>query len=149
MTTGLHITIKFVSAQSYNGTPTLNVNSLGAKNIRRASATNAARYEWVAGEVLNLVYDGANWVIIDGGFATTTYYGVTKLATSATSTSGSLALTPASLNSFWLSCISPFPSYTTADAYDVGDYVRYDYHIYRCTTAVPVGTTWPADKFEA
>lgn len=92
--------------------------------------------------MLNFVYDGTYWVIIDGAWATTTYYGVTKLATGATSTSTSLALTPASLNNFWLSCISPIQTYTTAEAYEVGDHFRYSYKIYRCMDAIPAGTAW-------
>lgn len=139
---GLQITVKFTNAQTYDGAPTLDLNSLGAKTIRHTSSGQTVRYEWVAGEVLNLVYDGTHWVIIDGGFANTQYYGVTKLNSSATSTSESYALTPKALNNFWLSCISPFPSYSTADAYDAGDHVRYDYHIYRCTAAIPSGTAW-------
>ena len=90
---GTVLHVKFTYAQTYNGAPTLNVNSTGAKNIRRVGTTNAARYEWVAGEMLSFVYDGTAWVLIDAGFATTTYYGVTKLSSATNSTSTALAAT--------------------------------------------------------
>lgn len=64
---GCHIYVKFTNNQTYNGVPTLNVNGLGAKDIRRTGGTNAAGYEWIANEILHLVYDGTYWVIINGG----------------------------------------------------------------------------------
>ena len=64
---GLSVRIKFANAQSYNGTPTLNLNTLTAKNIYRNGATAAAQGEWAAGEILDLVYDGTQWVIVNGG----------------------------------------------------------------------------------
>ena len=94
---GTVIIVKFTNAQTYNGAPTLNVNSTGAKNIKRVGTTNAARYEWLAGEVLQFVYDGSYWMLTDGGFATTTYYGVTKLSSSTSSTSTALAATPSAV----------------------------------------------------
>ena len=90
---GTVINVEFTNAQLYNGAPALNVNSTGAHNIKRAGATNAARYEWQAGEVLQFVYNGAYWCIVDGGLATTTYYGVTKLSSATNSTSNALAAT--------------------------------------------------------
>jgi len=90
---GTVLNVKFTNAQTYNGAPTLNVQSTGAKNIKRVGTTNAARYEWVAGEVLQFVYDGSYWMLTDGGIATTTYYGVTKLSNATNSTSTALAAT--------------------------------------------------------
>lgn len=90
---GTVVIVKFTNAQTYNGAPTLNVQSTGAKNIKRIGTTNAGRYEWQAGEVLQFVYDGSYWVLTDGGFATTTYYGVTKLSSATNSTSTALAAT--------------------------------------------------------
>lgn len=90
---GTVINVKFTYAQTYNGAPTLNVNSTGAKNIKRVGTTNAARYEWLAGEVLQFVYDGSYWMLTDGGIATTTYYGVTKLSSATNSTSTAVAAT--------------------------------------------------------
>ena len=90
---GTVVNVKFTNAQTYNGAPTLNVQSTGAKNVKRVGTTNAARYEWQAGEVLQFVYDGTYWMLTDGCFATTTYYGVTKLSSATNSTSTSLAAT--------------------------------------------------------
>lgn len=64
---GERIIVKFANSQAYNGAPTLNVNGLGAKNIKRYGFTDASLNEWVAGEMLLLVYDGAYWVILDRG----------------------------------------------------------------------------------
>lgn len=63
---GLCIRIAFANAQDYNGAPTLNLNSLGAKTIRRYANVDSARYEWEAGQVLDLVYNGTVWIIVNG-----------------------------------------------------------------------------------
>ena len=94
---GTVINVKFTNAQTYNGAPTLNVNSTGAKNIKRVGTTNAAQYEWLAGEVLQFVYDGSYWMLTDGGIATTAYYGVTKLSSATNSTSTTIAATPSAV----------------------------------------------------
>ena len=97
--TGAVITVKFTNAQTYNGTATLNVNGTGAKNIARVGTTTTTRYYWSAGEVVDFVYDGTNYVMEGKGVATTTYYGVTKLSSSTSSTSTSLAATPSAVKS--------------------------------------------------
>ena len=97
--TGAVITVKFTNAQTYNGTATLNVNSTGAKDICRVGTTTTTRYYWSAGEVVDFVYDGTNYVMEGKGLATTTYYGVTKLSSSTSSTSTSLAATPSAVKS--------------------------------------------------
>ena len=95
--TGVCVRVKFSNAQTYNGQPKLNVNSSGAKGVVRNGTTAAAQYEWQAGEVVEFVYDGTYWVIADGGAATTTYYGVTKLSSATNSTSTALAATPSAV----------------------------------------------------
>lgn len=95
--TGLVIAVRFTYYQNYDGTPTLNLNNLGAKNIKRNSASDAARYEWKATEVISLVYNGVYWQIIDGDTASTIYYGYTKLSSATDSTSEVLAATPAAV----------------------------------------------------
>ena len=62
---GLSIRVNFSNAQTYNGTPTLKVNTLTAKNIIRRTGESAGQYEWKAGDVLDLVYDGTYWVIVN------------------------------------------------------------------------------------
>ena len=146
---GLGIRVKFTNNQTYNGAPTLNVNSLGAVNIKRVGSTNAARYEWVAGEVLDFVYDGEFWVLVDGGFATTSYYGVTKLTSSATSTSSSTAATPTSINSLVSSMIANVPVYSASATYAVGNLVRYGFQIWKCSTAITTAEAWNAAHWTA
>lgn len=94
LVSGLSIKVKFTNAQTYNGTPTLNLNSLGAKSIMRNGTTGAARYQWQAGEVLDLVYDGTNWIISEAAHATATYYGLVKLSSAFNSESETEAATP-------------------------------------------------------
>lgn len=64
---GVSIHVKFTNRQSYNGAPTLNVNNLGSIAIKKYGTTDAAIYEWEAGEIVNFRYDGTYWVIEDGG----------------------------------------------------------------------------------
>ena len=64
---GLSIRIKFSNAQTYNGNPKLNLNNLGAKSIKRNGSIYATQYEWSDGEILDLVYDGESWIIVNGG----------------------------------------------------------------------------------
>jgi len=94
---GNTIFVKFTNAQTYNGTATLNVNLTGAKNITRVGTTTTTRYWWTAGEIVGFVYDGTNYVMIDKGAATTSYYGLTKLSSAINSTSTSLAATPSAV----------------------------------------------------
>lgn len=148
LTAGVTIAVKFVNAQTYNGAITLNVNSLGAKNIRRVGNINAGQYEWQAGEMLTLTYDGTYWVIHDGGVATTSYYGATKLETSAVSTSTLLALTPASLNRLAETMIAGCAVYSATNTYAVGDRVRYNYGVYECVTAITTAEAWTAAHWQ-
>ena len=93
LVTGAMVRVKFTNANSYNGTATLNVDGTGATSIARVGTTLTTRYYWTAGEVVDLVYDGTNFVMSAKGTASTTYYGLVKLTTSATSTSTSLVTT--------------------------------------------------------
>lgn len=138
--------IEFTNAQTYNGAPTLQINSLGAKNIRRITGTNAGRYEWSTGETLTFRYNGSHFIISNAGLATTTYYGRTKLYTGAASTSAALALTPASLNTFANETVCPY--YSTSKTYEVGDKVRYGNYIYQCINAIPTAQAWTAANWE-
>lgn len=147
--TGAHIRVLMTNAQTYNGAPTLNVNGTGAKTVRHISGTNAPRYIWSAGELVDFTYNGTYWIIHERALATTTYYGVTKLATSATSTSTSVALTPASLNSLVQNMISGYPIYSTSSTYAVGARVRYGYYTYECITAITTAEAWTAAHWKA
>lgn len=94
LATGNMVRIKFTNGNSYNGTATLNVDGTGAVNIARIGSTLTTRYYWTAGEVVDFVYDGTNFVMSAKGTAGTTYYGLTKLSSSVSSTSEALAATP-------------------------------------------------------
>ena len=95
--TGVVLVVKFTNANTYNGTARLKINSLTAIDIATVGTTKTTRYHWTAGEAVTFVYDGANFVMINTGIATTSYYGVTKLSSSTSSTSSSLAATPAAV----------------------------------------------------
>lgn len=94
LVTGNMVRVLFTNGNSYNGTATLNVDGTGAKDIARVGTTKTTRYYWVSGEVVDFVYDGTNFVMSAKGTATTTYYGLTKLSSSTSSTSEALAATP-------------------------------------------------------
>ena len=68
LSTGARIVVKFTYSNTASS-PTLNVNGTGAKAIKRygttAVGTNPST-SWVAGEAVELVYDGTNWVIVRG-----------------------------------------------------------------------------------
>ena len=67
LTSGVSVSVKFTNANTASS-PTLNVNSTGAKTIRLngAALTSTAHY-WVAGAVVTFVYDGTYWNISDAG----------------------------------------------------------------------------------
>lgn len=66
--TGAIVTVTF-SKNNTHATPTLNVNSTGAKTIRSytGAALSAAEYQWAAGAAITFVYDGTYWRMQDGG----------------------------------------------------------------------------------
>jgi len=144
---GMNFRIYFTNNQTYNGAPTLNVNGLGAKNIKRVGTTNAARYEWIAGETLDFVYDDNYFRMIDGGFATTSYYGVTKLASTATTTSDSYAATPGAIFKVVGNTVYGIPNtWTKNTQYSVGDKVYNAGKYYECIEANS-SATFDATKF--
>lgn len=144
---GVSIRIKFTNAQTYNGQPTLNVNNTGAIGIALRSDTEGIRYMWQAGDVIEFTYDGTSWIWERGGVATTTYYGVTKLTSSATTSSASVSLTASSLNSFSRYMVSGAQTYSTSTTYAVGDRVRYQYQTWECTS--PTTGTWDENSWTA
>lgn len=139
--------ITFENAQDYNGGPRLNVNGLGVKNIRRLTGSNAARYQWQAGETLILVYNGTYMLAVNNGLAGTTYYGLTKLISSCTSTSSGLAVSASGLNAYSERMIAGVPLYDAEATYEVGDRVRYSWYIYECNTPITTAEAWNADHW--
>ena len=66
--TGASVTVGFTNANTH-ATPTLNVNSTGAKSIKSYTgvALTEAEYKWAAGAALTFVYDGTYWRMQDSG----------------------------------------------------------------------------------
>lgn len=90
---GSMVRVIFTNDQTYNGSIKLNVDDTGAKNVMKQGTTATVQYFFQAGEVVDFVYDGTNYIAVNEGIATTTYYGVTKLSNATNSTSTSLAAT--------------------------------------------------------
>lgn len=59
--TGLTVRVKFSNSNTASS-PTLNVNSTGAKAIKRYGTTAATT--WQAGQVIEFTYDGTNWLMV-------------------------------------------------------------------------------------
>lgn len=113
LTEGLSIRVKFAN-QNTASSPTLQVNSLTATSIKYQGTSAAQSYEWASGEILDLVYDGTNWIIVDAGRATTSYYGITKLSSTYTSASTSNAATTTAVYRVYQRAIGTNESYTIA-----------------------------------
>lgn len=140
--------VKFTNNQTFNGVPKIRINSIAEtlKSIKRYGTTDAARYEWYAGEVVGFIYDGTNYIIIDGKEATTTYYGITKLYTGAGSSTEAYALTPKGLYAWANAAICPY--YSASSTYAVGDKVRYANYLYSCNTTIATAESWDAAHWD-
>lgn len=74
--------------------PTMNVNGTGAKAIKKYNTSaEEMSYRWAPNSITRFTYDGTYWFIENGTEASTTYYGVTKLNNTVTSTSTQQAAT--------------------------------------------------------
>ena len=100
--TGATITVGFTNANTH-ATPTLNVNSTGAKTIKNytGAALTAAEYKWAAGAALTFVYDGSYWRMQDSGATESKAAAAASASTASTkaseaATSASTASTKAS-----------------------------------------------------
>ncbi len=137
---GVNLRVKFTNAQTYNGQAKLNVNGTGAIGVCRYGTTASLRYCWYTGEVVDFVYDGTNFVLVDGGIATTSYYGFTRLTNNASSTDTGTALVPSTLNNALQNIVTGAAPYSTSGTYAVGDYCRYTSsgatYLYKCNTPI-------------
>lgn len=115
LTTGASIRVKFSYANTATS-PTMNVNGTGAKYIKKYGTTGSMGYMWYMGEVKDFVYDGTYWVMVDGGTATTTYYGVTKLR-STIANDDTTALTPGAVYDLGIDSGTWTPTVTGASTY--------------------------------
>ena len=102
LNTGAVLNVKFTYQQTYNASTSapmqLKINNDIIKDVAYVGTTKTTRYHWTAGEIVSFLYDGTNFVIIDGGLASVTYYGVTKLSSAIDSTSESYAATPKAIS---------------------------------------------------
>lgn len=148
--TGVSIRVKFTNNQNYNGNPLLNVNGTGAISIKRYGTTNAGRYEWSSGEVIDFTYDGTNWIINEGAWATTNASGKVLLTNSVTATNQNYyTVSPYGINSLVQNMIEPYPVYSNTNTYAVGDRVRYNYQAWECNTPITTAESWTAAHWTA
>ena len=103
--TGVQVRIKFTYANSV-ANPTLNINGTGAKAIFWRGAALASTQYWAAGQILDFIYDGTNWVLITqpkdnnttyslsglGGIGSVSASGTAPLSLSATKSGTSVSI---------------------------------------------------------
>ena len=77
-TIGMKVRIKFTTANT--GACSLNLNSLGAKNIKTRAGNDPADGDIAAGGIIELTYDGTNF-ILPANKATTSEQGIVEMAT--------------------------------------------------------------------
>ena len=93
LATGVMVRVLFSNSNTA-ANPTISIDGSTAKNIRPVSGASGMDYMWKAGEVIDIVYDGSNFVMTKGGKADTSFYGITKLDSSTNSTATNVAATP-------------------------------------------------------
>lgn len=96
LTTGNMVRVLFSKGNTAT-TATLSVDGTTATQVAYASGNTLVGYMWSSREVVDFVYDGTYFVMSDGGTASTTYYGVTKLSSSTSSTATDVAATPSAV----------------------------------------------------
>lgn len=89
---GAVVAVKFTNSNTAS-TPTLNVNGTGVKYMVSYANYSPGSYYWKPGQTVLFIYDGTYFTMLNMSTATTTYYGMTKLSSSTSSTSTSLAAT--------------------------------------------------------
>ena len=96
--TGALIAVKFDNVNTATS-PMLNISGTGAINMYSVGTTAVLPNAWSAGETLLFVYNGTSYMVADGGIASTSGYGATKLNSSTSSTSTTEAATPSAVKS--------------------------------------------------
>lgn len=96
--TGAVVAVKFTNTNTATS-PTININNTGAKYMVGYANYVPATYLWKPGQTVLFLYDGTYYVLLYGSTATTSYYGMTKLVNSVTSTATDLAATAAAVKS--------------------------------------------------
>ena len=90
--TGSRIAVQFTYSNTASQ-PKLNVNGTGDKFICGIDGTSVIAGIWRAKETIDFVYDGTWWIALGCLYATTSEYGLTRLSSSVSSTSTTLAAT--------------------------------------------------------
>lgn len=88
--TGSRIAVQFTYGNSASQ-PKLNVNGTGDKFICSTDGMSVIADIWRDKETVDFVYDGSWWIAIGCLYSTTAYYGLTKLSSSISSSSTTLA----------------------------------------------------------
>ena len=119
--------------------PTLSVDGCTAKRIKNITSDNDITTKlWRAGEVVDVVYDGTDFIVVDGGLANGTYYGRTILSNSTSSASQTTAATSKAVKDTYDAIPDPSDATPqdlgTADPGTSGDYSRAD-HVHKMPTA--------------
>lgn len=141
---GTIVAVTFTNSHTVTTTPTLNIDGTGAKPL---GSPEGAAYAWKPGETVILVYTGDGYIIADSGRATTTYFGETKLDSSATSASTTTAATPSAINAIQKDTITGLDPFSTTKIYAVGDRVRYGSAVYQCSTAASTAGAWNSSNW--
>ena len=94
---GATVYVLFNNANTSTSRITLNVDGTGDTTVNLSSTNGMTAYQIAAKEVICFVYDGESFRVQGGSLATTTYYGLTKLSSSTSSTSTTMAATPSAV----------------------------------------------------
>lgn len=79
LTAGNMLRVAFTGGSNASGTITLAVDSTTATNVYNGLGTTSAKYYWRTNEIVDFLYDGTAFRVVDAGYADTTYFGVVKL----------------------------------------------------------------------
>lgn len=134
---GAHIRVNFTNANSITATK-LNVNNTGDIAIK----ANYTSFAWRAGEILDFIYDGTNWVIPNLRDADANHWGVVRLATSAASNGIGEGASAKMVSDNMTYIVTGADVYYNNHAYSIGDKVRCGSFLYECIVAIPSGESF-------
>lgn len=123
LTDGVHLSVLFTSANTTSAIY-LNVNSTGQKRVYLTKSSGELAYMWKGGELVDFVYADGVWLMVASATADTTYYGLTKLSSSTSSTSTSVAATPSAVKAAYDLANSQKTTITTGSVTTTNIYVN-------------------------
>jgi hypothetical protein len=83
----------FIVGSTNTGAMTINIDSLGVKDIRRAGSTALVAGDLVAGQTAQIVYNGTNFQLINGNSLTNARIASLGVGTAASGTTGEIRAT--------------------------------------------------------